>query len=193
MKKSWFSKKKFWQLFLPILSSKFFDNVFLQKNNFEGSFWGQCLGRIIFFSKISKKIIKGLIKHCSGCFLKQHGSFFTPANILLHRFHTQLHSPLCPFYLKKNLLRILLANFFYKLFWQKNNFAWSCWGKRMWRQDFFLKIPKNFWDRALKNMVPVISWSSSGLFPNIQLFFYIDIILSSMHPCALYLPPPLCP
>ena len=145
-----------------------------------------------FFWNSKKNFRSGLKKHCSGCFLKQHGSFFTPENILLHRFHTQLHSPLCPFYLKKIYYEFYWQTF-YKLFWQKNNFAWSCLGKRMWRKFFFLKIPKKFCDRALKNMVPVISWSSSGLFSNMQLFFYIDFILISMHPCALYLSTPLCP
>ena len=136
-----------------------------------------------FFQKFWKKIIKGLKKHCPGCFLKQHGSFFTPENILLHRFHTQLHSPLCPFYLKKNLPQILLANFFYKLFWQKKNFEWSSWGLRLWRIKIFLEIPKKNWDWALKNIVPDVSWSSSGLFSYKQVFCPIDSILSSMYPC----------
>ena len=138
-----------------------------------------------FFQKFWKKIIKCLKKH-SGCFLKQHRSFFTQANILLHRFHTQSHAPLCSFYLKKNLLRILLANFSYKLFWQKKNLNGHVEGKACGVKFFFLKFQKKNWDRALKNMVPVISWSSSGLFKHASIF-YIDFILSSMQPCALYL------
>jgi len=145
VKKSWFSKKKFYNFFYQFCRQSFLTMFFYKKIILKGHFEGNAGGELFFFQKFRKKIIKGLIKHCSGCFLKQHGSFFTPENILLHRFHTQLHSPMCPFYLKKNLPRILLANFFYKFFWQKNNFAWSCWGKRMWRKKFFFwKFQKNF-------------------------------------------------
>ena len=57
----------------------------------------------------------------------------------------------CALFFDKNFLRILLATFFYKLFWQKNNFEWSSWRLRLRQINFFLEIPKQIWDRALKN------------------------------------------
>ena len=59
--------------------------------------------------------------------------------------------------------------------------------------DFFFEIPKKNLDRALKNIVPDISWIGSGLFSLQQVFWHIDFIVSSMHPDAILFWPPLYP
>ena len=74
------------QFFLQVLLVNFSDNFFLKWSFWRQRFWG-----IKFFSEIPKKIGIGIFlfwrslfqfrtyilkKHCSGCFLKQLGSFF---------------------------------------------------------------------------------------------------------------------
>ena len=51
----------------------------------------------------------------------------------------------------------------------------------------FFKNSKKNWYQALKNIVPDVSWSSSGQSTNKQVFCHIYFILRSMHHCALFL------
>ena len=80
----------------------------------------------------------------------------------------------------------LSSNFFDKFFSQKNNFEWSLWGQCLWRIKFFFKNSEKNLYQALKYIVPVVSWSSSGLFSNKQISFHIDFILIRMCPDVLF-------
>ena len=144
MKKSWFSKKNFDNFFYQFCRQSFLTMFFYKKIILKGHFEANAWGELIFFQKFWKKIIKGLKKHCSGCFLKQHGSFFTPENILLHRFHTQLHSPLCPFYLKKIYYEFYWQTFFTNFFDKKIILPGHVEGNACGEKIFFWKFQKNF-------------------------------------------------
>ena len=67
----------------------FFTNFFDKKIILNGHLEVYAYGESNFFLKFQKNFRSGLKKHCSGCFLKQPGSFFIQASILSHRFHTQ--------------------------------------------------------------------------------------------------------
>ena len=134
-----------------------------------------------FFWNSKKYLRSGLKKHCSGCFLKQPGSFFKQASVSSHKISYSVACTLVPFFLTKFFYEFYWQ-LFLKLFWQKNNFEWSSWGLRLWRIKIFFEIPKKILDRALKNIVPDVSWSSSGLFSYKQVFCHINSILSSMYP-----------
>ena len=58
---------------------------------------------------------------------------------------------------------------------------------------FFSQNSKKNLDRALKTIVPDISWNGSGLFSLQQVFLHIDFIVSSMYPDAILFWPPLYP
>ena len=170
-KKSWFS-------------TIFFDNFFYQKIYKNGHIEGNAYGELFFFQKFWKNFILGLKKHSLDVSWSSSG-LFSNQQVFCHIDFILINMHPCALFFAKICFRILLATFFYKLFLQKNNFEWSSWRLRLWRNIIFLEIPKKNWDRALKNIVPDVSWSSSGLFSNKQVFCHIDFILSSMHPCAL--------
>ena len=88
VKKSWFSiffDNFFYQFCRQIVLTNIFHKNFFLNGHYEGNAYAE----LKFFQKFWKKLISGLKKHCSGCFLKQPGSFFKQASILSHRFHTQ--------------------------------------------------------------------------------------------------------
>ena len=95
IKKYFFEKKVdfqffFWQFFFyefhwRIFLRHFFQDFFFRNCHFDSNAYGE----LNFFQKFQKKFRSGLKKHCSGCFLKQLGSFSIQASILTYRFHTQ--------------------------------------------------------------------------------------------------------
>ena len=89
VKKSWFSIFFFNNFFYQFCRQIFLTNIFHEKIILNRHFEGNAYAELKFFQKFWKKLISGLKKHCSGCFLKQPGSFFKQATILSHRFHTQ--------------------------------------------------------------------------------------------------------
>ena len=54
----------------------------------------------------------------------------------------------------------------------------------MANQKIFWNSKKNF-RSGLKNIVPDVSWNSSGLFSKKQVFWHLDFIVISIHPDAL--------
>ena len=82
------------------------------------------------------------------------------------------------------ILTIFFTNFVVKFFWQ------IFFTKKLFRMVTFRAMPMANWIffkssekkiyKALKYIVPVVSWSSLGLFSNKQIFFHIDFILIRM-------------
>ena len=77
--------------------------------------------------------------------------------------------------------QIFLTTFFYKKIILNVNFKGNAYGDWIFFQKFQKKILL-----GLKKNFPDVSWSSSGLFSNKQIFCHMDFILSSMCPDVLF-------
>ena len=122
--------------------SNFFDKLFSQKNNFEWSLWGQCLWRIKFFSKILKKNLYQALKYFVPVVCCSNSGLFSNKEVFFHIDFILIR--MCPdvlFSWQKISNEFYWRFFFYKLFWQKNNFEWSSWGLRLWWIKKILEIP----------------------------------------------------
>ena len=76
--------------------------------------------------------------------------------------------------------RIFLTSFFQDFFFLNFRFDSNAYGELI----FFQKFQKKLLLGPI-NIVPHVSWNSSGLFSKKQVFWHIDFIVSSIHPDAL--------